>query len=72
MRLDEQMVAASQLGLATFNVDLSRLADYLAEETVRCHLANEGIVLRPPQYKISSPGPEYVFKKRRLKHNRTS
>jgi transposase len=54
-----------------------RLADYLAEktglrvsdETVRRHLADEGIVLSRPQHKISSPDPEYEVKKRRLKHN---
>jgi transposase len=52
-----------------------RLADYLAEETgirvsdetVRQHLATQGIVLSRPQHKISSPDPEYEIKKRRLK-----
>ncbi len=56
-----------------------RLADYLAEETgirvsdetVRRHLADEGIVLSRPQHKISSPDPEYEVKKRRLKPNGT-
>lgn len=52
-----------------------RLADYLAEqtgirvsyETVRRVLAAAGIVLSRPQYKVSSPDPEYQVKKRRLK-----
>lgn len=52
-----------------------RLADYLAEstgirvsdETVRRSLAKHGIVLSRPQHKISSPDPEYLVKKRRLK-----
>lgn len=56
-----------------------RLADYLAEatgirvsdETVRRHLADEGIVLSRPQHKISSPDPEYEVKKRRLKCSET-
>jgi transposase len=50
-----------------------RLADYMAEETgirvsdetVRRHLAVQGIVLSRPQHKISSPDPEYEVKKRR-------
>lgn len=54
---------------------LQRLADYLAErtgirvsyETVRRTLKQGGIVLSRPQHKISSPDPEYQFKKRRLK-----
>jgi transposase len=52
-----------------------RLADYLAEqtgirvsyETVRRVLAEGGIVLSRPQHKVSSPDPEYLIKKRRLK-----
>lgn len=52
-----------------------RLADYMAErtgirvsdETVRRYLAKDGIVLSRPQHKISSPDPEYLVKKRRLK-----
>lgn len=52
-----------------------RLANYLAEitgirvsdESVRRHLALEGIVLSRPQHKISSPDPEYEVKKRRSK-----
>lgn len=54
---------------------LQRLADYLAEqtgirvgyETVRLQLKAAGIVLSRPQHTISSPDPEYVVKKRRLK-----
>jgi transposase len=52
-----------------------RLADYLAEktgirvsdETIRRHLAENGITLSRPQHKVSSPDPEYEVKKRRLK-----
>lgn len=52
-----------------------RLADYMAEETgirvhektVRHYLKAAGIVLSRPQHKISSPDPEYLLKKRRLK-----
>ena len=59
---------------------LQRLADYMAEETgirvsdetVRRHLAAEGIVLSRPQHKISSPDPEYEVKKRRLKKHETT
>ena len=54
---------------------LQRLADHLAEvtgirvsnETVRVHLKQDDIVLSRPQHKISSPDPEYLVKKRRLK-----
>jgi transposase len=54
---------------------LQRLADYMAEqtgirvsyETIRRVLAEEEIVLSRPQHKISSPDPDYVVKKRRLK-----
>ena len=57
-----------------------RLADYLAEKTgirvsdesVRRYLALEGIVLSRPQHKISSPDPEYMVKKRRLKRPETT
>jgi transposase len=52
-----------------------RLADYLAEqtgirvsyETIRRVLASSEIVLSRPQHKVSSPDPEYLVKKRRLK-----
>ena len=58
---------------------LQRLVDYLAEETgirvsdetVRLHLAAHDIVLSRPQHKISSPDPDYVVKKRRLKSHET-
>lgn len=54
---------------------LQRLADYMAEatgirvsdETVRQVLKTGEIVLSRPQHKISSPDPEYLVKKRRLK-----
>ena len=52
-----------------------RLADYLAEqtgirvsyETIRRVLTSSEIVLSRPQHKVSSPDPEYLVKKRRLK-----
>jgi transposase len=54
---------------------LQRLADYMAEqtsirasdETVRQLLKKGEIVLSRPQHKITSPDPEYLLKKRRLK-----
>ena len=54
---------------------LQRLADYMAEvtgirvdaETVRLHLFKHEIVLSRPQHKSSSPDPDYLVKKRRLK-----
>jgi len=54
---------------------LQRLADYMAEqtgirasyETVRQVLKAGEIVLSRPQHKISSPDPDYLLKKRRLK-----
>ena len=54
---------------------LQRLADYMAEqtgirvekETVRVHLKEGEIALSRPQHTISSPDPEYLLKKRRLK-----
>ncbi len=57
-----------------------RLADYLAEETgirldmtgVGRYLRAAGIVLSRPQHKISSPDPDYVVKKRRLKKRETT
>lgn len=59
---------------------LQRLADYMAEETgirvegetVRLHLKKVGIVLSRPQHKVSSPDPEYLVKKRRLKTPETT
>jgi transposase len=54
---------------------LQRLAEYMAEqtgirvsyETVRQVLKAGDIVLSRPQHKISSPDPDYLVKKRRLK-----
>ncbi len=59
---------------------LQRLADYMAEqtgirvepETVRVYLKAADIVLSRPQHTITSPDPEYVVKKRRLKTPETS
>jgi hypothetical protein len=39
----------------------------VSDETVRQVLKAGGIVLSRPQHKISSPDPEYLVKKRRLK-----
>ena len=58
---------------------LQRLADYMAEqsgirasyETVRLVLKAGEIVLSRPQHKVSSPDPEYLVKKRRLKRRVT-
>jgi transposase len=58
---------------------LQRLADYMAEqtgirvsaETVRQVLKAGDIVLSRPQHKVSSPDPEYLVKKRRLKRRAT-
>ena len=58
---------------------IQRLADFMAEdtsirvsgETVRVVLKAGGIVLSRPQHKISSPDPEYMVKKRRLKTSET-
>jgi transposase len=59
---------------------LQRLIDYMAEETrqrvsvetMRQLLRRNGIVLSRPQHKISSPDPDYLVKKRRLKTRATS
>lgn len=59
---------------------LQRLADHLAEttgtrvshETVRRRLKDADIVLSRPQHTISSPDPEYLVKKRRLKKPATA
>jgi transposase len=67
------------LGLPFSLWTLQRLVDYLTEETgirvsdetVRLRLAAHDIVLSRPQHKISSPDPEYVVKKRRLKTRET-
>jgi transposase len=58
---------------------LQRLSDYMAEqtgirasyETVRLVLKAGEIVLSRPQHKVSSPDPEYLLKKRRLKRRET-
>jgi len=63
------------LGLPFSLWTLARLADYMAEqtgirvstETVRRYLKEAEIVLSRPQHKISSPDPEYLVKKRRLR-----
>jgi transposase len=59
---------------------LERLAEYMAEQTgirvsyesVRRVLAAGEIVLSRPQHKISSPDPEYLVKKRRLRKPATA
>ena len=63
------------LGLNFSVWTLERLIDYLKEkthitvsdETIRTHLRDNGISFARPQHKVSSPDPEYVQKKRRLK-----
>jgi len=67
------------LGLEFSLWTLARLADYLAEQTgirlseegVRLQLKAMEIVLSRPQHKISSPDPDYLLKKRRLKAKET-
>jgi transposase len=59
---------------------LQRLADFMAEdtglrvstETIRRVLAKNEIVISRPQHTISSPDPEYLVKKRRLKKPETN
>jgi transposase len=59
---------------------LQRLIDYLAEQTgarvamgtMHRLLKQEGIVLSRPQHTVSSPDPEYLVKKRRLKTSATT
>lgn len=76
----EQLLASVRrrprsLGLEFSLWTLQRLADYMAEqtgirvstETVRRELKGGGIVLSRPQHTISSPDPDYLVKKRRLK-----
>lgn len=68
------------LGLEFSLWTLARLADYLAEQTgvrlseegVRLQLKAMEIVLSRPQHKISSPDPEYLLKKRRLRSKEIS
>ena len=77
---EEQVLAAvhrrpRSLGQPYSLWTLQRLADYMAEqtgirvadETVRKLLKKGGMVLSRPQHKITSPDPEYLLKKRRLK-----
>jgi transposase len=81
----EQLEAAVRRRPRSLNMPFSlwrlqRLADYMAEETgirveaetVRLHLKKLGIVLSRPQHKVSSPDPEYMVKKRRLKPSGTA
>ena len=59
---------------------LQRLVDYMAEHTgqrvalntLRSALKQAGIVLSRPQHKVSSPDPDYLVKKRRLKTRATT
>lgn len=80
----EQLLAAVRrrprsLGQPYSMWTLQRLADYMAEqtsirasyETVRLVLKAGEIVLSRPQHKVSSPDPEYLVKKRRLKRRET-
>ena len=68
------------LGLEFSLWTLARLADYLAEQTgirlseegVRLQLKAMEIVLSRPQHKISSPDPNYLLKKRRLRTSEIS
>jgi transposase len=68
------------LGLPFSLWTLQRLVDYMAEqtgirvstETVRRTLKAAGIVLSRPQHTISSPDPEYMVKKKRLKKHETA
>jgi transposase len=81
---EEQLLAAvhrrpRSLDQAYSMWTLQRLADYMAEqtgirvtdETVRKILKAGEIVMSRPQHKISSPDPEYLVKKRRLKRRET-
>src|SRR5438105_740030 len=68
------------LGLPFSVWSLQRLVDYLAEQTglrvsqatMSRQLQQAGIVLSRPQHKVSSPDPDYLVKKRRLKTPATS
>lgn len=67
------------LGLSFSVWTLDRLLAYLTEktritvsdETLRTHLLAHGFSFSRPQHKVSSPDPEYVQKKRRLKTRET-
>jgi transposase len=68
------------LGLSFSLWTLDRLLDYLTEqtgitvsdETLRTHLLEQGFSFSRPQHKVSSPDPDYVQKKRRLKTHETT
>jgi len=65
------------LGLEFSLWTLRRLSDFMAEETgerishegIRRYLKEGGIVLSRPQHTVTSPDPEYMVKKRRLKRS---
>ena len=67
------------LGLNFSVWSLERLIDYLREktqitvsdETIRTHLRAHDISFSRPQHKVSSPDPEYIQKKRRLRRHAT-
>ncbi len=67
------------LGLNFSVWSLERLIDYLkdktqitvSDETIRTHLRAQGISFSRPQHKVSSPDPEYLVKKKRLKQCET-
>ncbi len=67
------------LGLPFSLWSLERLVDYLkkqtnitvSDETLRTHLRAHDISFSRPQHKVSSPDPDYVQKKRRLKQRVT-
>src|SRR5258708_31512822 len=80
----EQLLAAVRrrprsLGQPYSMWTLQRLSDYMAEqtgirasyETGRLVLKAAEIMLSRPQHKVSSPDPEYLVKKRRLKRRET-
>ena len=82
---EEQVLAAVRrrprsLGQPYSLWTLQRLADYMAEqtgirasdETVRRLLKKGEIVLSRPQHTMTSPDPEYLVKKRRLKRLETA
>ncbi len=68
------------LGLPFSLWSLERLIAHLKEqtnitvsdETLRTHLRAHGITFSRPQHKVTSPDPEYIQKKRRLKTHETS
>ncbi len=68
------------LGLSFSVWTLDRLLEYLtdttgitvSDETLRTHLLAQGFSFSRPQHKVSSPDPDYVQKKRRLKTQETT